>query len=151
MTEKLIALLRSNGHKITPQRRAVIGALLACGHFVTAQQILDQVKKTHPDISLDTIYRNLGLLIGLGAVAEIRTPNRGGNLFEVLTADHHSHLVCLTCGRAKCLPFCPVQSSDLAQAGVDGFTITSHSLEFYGYCQECQASAEGENRPCCPK
>jgi len=149
--EKLIALLRSKGHKITPQRRAVIAALLACGHFVTAQQILDHVKQTHPDISLDTIYRNLDLLIELGAVTEIRTPNRDGNLFEVLTADYHSHLVCLTCGRAQCLPFCPVQRSDIEQAGVDGFTITSHSLEFYGYCRDCQASAGGENSPCCQK
>lgn len=149
--ERLLDLLRSRGHKITPQRRAVIAALLAGGHFVTAQQILDYVKQIHPDISLDTVYRNLSLLIELGAVDEIRTPNRDGNLFEVLTTSHHSHLVCLTCGRAKCLPFCPIKSSDIEQAGVDGFTVTSHSLEFYGYCRECQTSGAGEGFSCCPK
>ena len=149
--DRLIDLLRSRGHKITPQRRAIIAALLSCGHFVTAQQILDHVKQAHPDVSLDTVYRNLNLLIDLGAVDEIRTPNRDGNLFEVLKTGHHSHLVCLACGRAKCLPFCPIKSSDIEQAGVDGFTVTSHSLEFYGYCRDCKTSVTEEVLSCYQK
>ena len=138
--DRLVNLLRSKGYKITPQRRAVIAALLDCGQFSTAQQILDHVKQTNPDVSLDTIYRNLSLLIDLGAVHEIQTRNRDGNLFEVLTTGHHHHLICLDCGKAQCLHFCPISSEDIEQAGGDGFEIISHSLEFYGYCRECRAS-----------
>ena len=149
--EWIIALLRSKGYKITSQRQAVIAALLACGHFATAQQILDRVRQTSPDISLDTVYRNLSLLIELGAVDEIRTPNKEGNLFEVVTTGHHSHLVCLSCGRAKCLSFCPVKNADIERAGMDGFTVTSHSHEFYGYCRKCKPNSTREDYSCCQK
>lgn len=137
--DRIINLLRSKGFKITPQRRAVIGALQACGNFPTAQKILDHVKQSTPDVSLDTVYRNLSLLAELGAVNEIYTRSREGNVFEVLTdGSHHHHLICLDCGKTQCLDFCPVSSSDLERAAETGFQVLSHSLEFYGYCRECR-------------
>ena len=136
--EEFIAALRSHGYKITPQRRAVIGALRACGKFTTAQQVLEHVKENFPDMSLDTVYRNLGLLTDLGLVHEINTRRREGNIFEISLAEHHHHLVCLECGKAECLNFCPIHADEVARAEENGFKVTFHSLEFYGYCQECQ-------------
>jgi len=135
--EKMIGILRGKGLKITPQRRAVLAALADCGKFVTAQRILDYVKKSNPDISLDTIYRNLSLLVELGLVHEIQTRGRDGNVFEVVTDGHHHHLVCVGCGKAQCLDFCPISEGDVAKAEANGFKVMSHSLEFYGYCREC--------------
>lgn len=72
--EKLIGILREKGYKITPQRRAVLTAFLDSDQFATAQQILDHVRKTNPDMSLDTVYRNLTLFVDLGVVSEIKYP-----------------------------------------------------------------------------
>ncbi len=135
--EKLISVLREKGYKITPQRRAVITALVNSDRFATAQQILDYVKKTNPDISLDTIYRNLTLLADLGIICEINTRGKDGNIYELITTKHHHHLVCLNCGKAECLDFCPISHEDLEQINQKQFTIISHSLEFYGYCANC--------------
>lgn len=135
--EKLISVLREKGYKITPQRRAVITALVNSDRFATAQQILDYVKKTNPDISLDTIYRNLTLLADLGIICEISTRGKDGNIYELITTKHHHHLVCLNCGKAECLDFCPISHEDLEQINQKQFTIISHSLEFYGYCANC--------------
>lgn len=137
--EKLIGILRDKGYKITPQRRAVITAFLDSDQFATAQQILDHVRKTHPDMSLDTVYRNLTLLVDLGVVSEINTRGRDGNIYELITTEHHHHLVCLNCGKAECLDFCPINREKLEKASKNGFNITSHSLEFYGYCHDCHA------------
>ena len=60
--ENILEKLRQKGYKITPQRRAVLDAFQAFETFPTAQQLLTAVRKTHPDVSLDTIYRNLSLL-----------------------------------------------------------------------------------------
>ena len=49
--DNVINVLRDKGHKITPQRRAVINALLNCGNFPTALQLLEYVKKEQPDVS----------------------------------------------------------------------------------------------------
>lgn len=136
--EELVALLREKGYKITPQRRAVIEALLGCGKFPTAQQVREFIKKTNPDISLDTIYRNLGLLIDLGVVHEINLHNREGNVFEIVTSGHHHHLVCIECGETECLEICPVNDTYIAEAEARGFTVTGHTFEFYGRCRHCK-------------
>ncbi|MEG6584199.1 Fur family transcriptional regulator [Dendrosporobacter sp. 1207_IL3150] len=136
--DQLISVLRNKGFKITPQRRAVIKALCECGKFPTAQHVLEHVRKNAPDVSFDTIYRNLSLLADLGVVHEIQTKGREGNVFEIVTSSHHHHLICVTCGITKCLDFCPISENDLKRAQADGFEVTSHSLEFYGYCKECR-------------
>lgn len=137
--EKLIGILREKGYKITPQRRAVITAFLENEKFATAHQILDHVRKTNPDMSLDTVYRNLTLLVDLGVVSEINTRGKEGNIYELITTEHHHHLVCLNCGKAECLDFCPINREKLENSSKNGFNITSHSLEFYGYCHNCRA------------
>ncbi|MDT8900814.1 Fur family transcriptional regulator [Anaeroselena agilis] len=135
-------LLRSKGFKLTPQRRAVIAALEACAPFPTAQDIHRHVKTQAPDVSLDTIYRNLTLLIRLGIVNQINLPGRGGgSVFEIVAGQrHHHHLICLACGQARCIDYCPIVPHELAQAKEQGFTVVSHSLEFYGYCRDCRTA-----------
>ena len=91
--------LKSNGYKITPQRRAVINALLKYEHFATAQQLLEDVKESNPDISLDTIYRILSLLMRLDKVHKIDMKNSEGAAFELVKDGHHHHLICLKCGK----------------------------------------------------
>ncbi|HMM21004.1 MAG TPA: Fur family transcriptional regulator [Selenomonadales bacterium] len=135
--ENLLQKLREKGYKMTPQRRAVVTALLECGEFPSAQTILEHVKHTLPDVSLDTIYRNLALLVELGLVQEIHLRGRESNVFE-LTVTHHHHLVCLSCGKTLCLDHCPIDHRDVAKAAKQGFEIVSHSLEFYGYCRTCR-------------
>ena len=137
--DNVIDVLRDKGLKITPQRRAVINALVECGQFSTALQILEYVKKSQPDVSLDTVYRNLSLFKQLGIVNEIQMINQDGNRFEILTnGHHHHHVICLKCGKVQCLHFCPVSNAEIEQVESNGFSIVSHSLEFYGYCWECQ-------------
>ncbi|EIW20123.1 Fur family transcriptional regulator, zinc uptake regulator [Pelosinus fermentans] len=135
--EKFITLLREKGYKITPQRRAVITAFMNCDRFATAQQILDHVKQLYPDVSLDTVYRNLTLLVNLGIICEIHTPGKDSNIYELITTAHHHHLVCLECGKTECLDFCPVTKESFDLIGKKHFKIISHSLEFYGYCASC--------------
>lgn len=139
--ENLIHVLRNKGFKITPQRRAVIAALFECGKFPTAQRILDQVRKTTPDVSFDTIYRNLSLLTDLGVLHEINTKGRDGNVFEIVADNHHHHLICISCGTTQCLDFCPISTFELSKAEEKGFQVTSHTLEFYGYCRECRSAS----------
>lgn len=137
--DELLAMLRDKGYKITPQRRAVITALLAGGQFSTAQQILEFVKQTNPDISLDTVYRNIGLLVELGIVHEIHTKNRDGHLFEIVASgQHHHHLICTECGNTQCMSACPINVELLELAEREEFQITGHLFEVYGKCKKCQ-------------
>ena len=139
--EASLMVLREKGYKITPQRRAVIQALAACGKFSTAQQVMAGVKKTQPDVSLDTIYRNLTLLAELGIVHEIH--RHTGDLYElVVPGDHHHHFVCTQCGQAECIDFCPLASVYTEAAERSEFMITGHIFEIYGLCKNCRRKDE---------
>lgn len=135
--ETFLEKLRSAGYKITPQRRAVWEALQTQAAFPTAHQILDVVRRTQPDVSLDTIYRNLALLTDLGLVHEIFRP--AGSVYELTRpGHHHHHLVCTACGRTECIDVCPMTPIYDAEAAKKGFRITGHIFEFYGLCRKCQ-------------
>ena len=136
--DNVIDVLRDKGLKITPQRRAVINALLEYGQLSTALQILEYVKKSQPDVSLDTVYRNLSLFKQLGIVNEIQMINQDGNRFEISRDGHHHHIICLKCGKIECLQKCPVSKEAIETIEKNGFAVVSHSLEFYGYCCGCQ-------------
>ena len=137
MTENHLALLRSKGYKLTPQRRAVLDAFLECKPFPTAQQLLAAVHKKHANVSLDTIYRNLALLSNLGIIHEIH--RAAGNVYEISKpGHHHHHLVCTECGKTECIDICPMQESYIEEAEKKGFLVTGHIFEFYGICQECR-------------
>ena len=139
MTDEIVKRLKDRGCKMTPQRRAVIKSLLKFDKFPTAQEILADIRETQPDVGLDTVYRNLNLLIDIGAVNPISLPGKDTKVFELAVDRHHHHLVCLGCGEANCLDYCPVNEKEL-QAAVGGdFQIVGHSFELYGYCLKCQA------------
>ena len=129
--------LRVKGYKITPQRRAVLQAFASCPPFPTAQQICEEVRKQQPDVSLDTIYRNLSLLTELDIVHEIF--RSAGNVYELADdSHHHHHLVCTECGRTECIDVCPMTDAYEQKKKKKGFKITGHIFEFYGLCQKCQ-------------
>ena len=136
-SEKSLSMLRKKGYKITPQRRAVLTALDTCGQFPTAQDILEAVRKMQPDVSLDTIYRNLTLLTELGIVHEVY--RSAGNVYEIVEqGHHHHHLVCTECGRTECIDICPINEIYEKEAEKHGFLVTGHVFEFYGLCWSCR-------------
>ena len=74
----------------------------------------------------------------MGVVMQIGLPGKDTKIFELASGPHHHHLVCLGCGAAQCLYYCPVNEAELQQAAAADFQIVGHSLELYGYCRECR-------------
>lgn len=135
----IIEKLRTKGCKITPQRRIIIQSLLKLDKFPTALELCNDIRQTNPEIGLDTVYRNLGLLVNMGIVNQINLYGKDTKVFELALGEHHHHLICLNCGTASCLDYCPVDEKELQKTVGLRFEIIGHSLELYGYCQSCKA------------
>lgn len=133
-----LAKLKRQGHKTTPQRKAVIQALMDIGERPTAKEIWAEIQKTKPNTSLDTVYRNLHLLVDLGIVSQINLRFRDSSRFELSGLSHHHHLVCLGCGTTVCLHSCPIETYTLNLGKDKDFDIVGHAFEIYGYCPECK-------------
>jgi Fe2+ or Zn2+ uptake regulation protein len=135
---EIIQQIKGKGFKITPQRRAIIDAMLLAERPPTAKEVLDTVRLNFPDVGLDTVYRNLNLLSEIGCVIQINLKNSETSRFEILKRHHH-HLICLGCGEATCLEKCMLEKHMDALKD-QGYKIVGHAFEIYGYCPQCSIS-----------
>jgi len=134
---KVTASLRQSGHKLTPQRRAVIRVITSSQDHLTPATIYKKVHHYQPNIGLVTIYRTLEILAELGLVCELPA---GGTCrsYTISTSQHHHHLICSDCGIV--VDFTSHYPNELEQgiSKESGFRIDGHLLEFFGLCQACQ-------------
>ena len=121
--------------KYSRQREAIQRFLMTRRDHPTAETIYSHVKKEFPNISLGTIYRNLGLLEEIGAIQKI-TARDGADRFDGNPAPHY-HFFCTKCGCVMDLEFGPLKELDtLADTSFAG-NIYGHTAQFYGICPDC--------------
>ncbi len=65
------ALLREHDISLTHQRLQIGQVLFACCQHMSADQILSQVNKEHPETSKATVYNTLKLFLEKGLVREV--------------------------------------------------------------------------------
>lgn len=142
--DEIMTRLRATGLRATPQRRAVLQALLGAGRHLTAQEVHERLRGSFPELSLDTVYRTLRTLAQLGIVCQSHLQTRHANRFSLAMADHHHHhLICIDCGLSVEFAECalPASLSDVARR--HDFAPTGHAFEIYGYCGKCRPKGGG--------
>ncbi len=143
MQEMLAAKLRCAGFKLTPSRMAVLEVIAQEGEHLNPNEVLEQAKAIHSGIGRATVYRTLELLTQLGIVRPIFVGDNSPIYIRV-EGGHH-HLVCSNCGRIVDFERCAADEMAQELAERYGFDITSHLLEFYGLCPDCQAQKDTDN------
>lgn len=137
-TDRFLQQLREQGFKLTGKRRAIVDYLLDQDRYITAKELIEELRTQYPSISVDTIYRNLNLLKEERIIEESEF-GEGGSRFRIRCSnEHHHHFVCLKCGRTQPLLECPM---DLMKAVPEGFDLVTHRFEVHGYCSECKNKA----------
>lgn len=123
-------------NRMTKQRRRILEVIRKTKSHPTADWIYNQVREEMPNISLGTVYRNLGVLKEKGEILEL---NYGSSFSRYDgNPENHYHLTCTKCGRVFDLQI-PMQTQ-LAREVMDkdGHKVQDHRLEFYGVCKECK-------------
>jgi Fur family transcriptional regulator, peroxide stress response regulator len=140
---QIVTKLRARGHRITPQRLAILRMLVESHGHPSVEDIFDKVKVSFPTTSLATVYKTIAVMKELGEVLELEF-SAGHNRYDGNKPYSHPHLICVKCKRIVD----PQLSSltDLTQELVSdsGYTILSHRLDFYGICPECQEGQKPE-------
>ncbi len=121
-------LFKKHGIKRTGQREELLQILKSGRLPMTAEEIF---KKTD-GISLATVYRTLEIFCEKGLAVKISVGNDEKKYYEPASDVHRHYAVCLKCGKMEHINVCPVHDIKL-----DGFEVTGHRLELYGYCAEC--------------
>ena len=125
--------------KYSRQREAIIKYLTGRTDHPSAESVYQALRLTYPNISLGTVYRNLGLLEENGQLMRIPMDN-GSDRFDP-NASPHYHFLCRKCGCLQDVPMTALDSlNQLAQAHLGG-VVESHTLIFKGLCESCKSSS----------
>jgi Fe2+ or Zn2+ uptake regulation protein len=122
--------------KRSSQREVILQILRRYTGHVTAKEIYQDARKTIPNISLATVYRNLRVLVSQRQIAEY-SDSRFPSRYEINTGNHY-HVRCVRCGRMNDLPLTVLTGVEDKIAESLPYEILGHHLEIIGICPECQ-------------
>jgi Fe2+ or Zn2+ uptake regulation protein len=132
--DQLCTQLRAQGRRVTPQRRAIIQALLDDHSHPTAEQVLMRVRNVMPDLSPATVYNTLHELEEIGMLQGLDL-GLGERHYDIETGQH-AHLVCIGCGHVQDVSY-DTSSAPLVPEHTHGFQVVDCSIIFRGYCSAC--------------
>jgi Fe2+ or Zn2+ uptake regulation protein len=135
--EQLIGRLRAEGRRITGARRSLIAALVAAEGHVTAEELIAQLQREHPDLAASTVYRLLVDLESLGLVVHVHLGH--GPAVYHLAGANHVHLVCDHCGLVTELSPAMVDAMSGQLRQEFGFQAAFHHFSIGGTCGACAA------------
>jgi Fur family peroxide stress response transcriptional regulator len=135
--DEMITRLKERGHRLTPQRMAVLKILAADEGHPSVEQIYERVEVDFPMTSLATVYKTVTLLKEMGEVLELGFSD-GSNRYDGNKPYPHPHLICTQC--KNIVDPQVVTLSELPQkvAQSTGYRIVSQRLDFFGICPQCQ-------------
>lgn len=135
--DTLCARLRTNGVKLTDQRKELLEVLSELHHPVSAEELFLLLKEKNPGTCLATIYRNLDVLVNNDIVRQMRLAGNKRE-YELIGEEHYHYLVCLNCNKTVKLEDCPLHHYEETVVAKTDFVITEHRLSLYGYCPQCK-------------
>lgn len=122
--------------KNSVKRTAILDALSATKEHPTAEALYASLRSRYPDLSLGTVYRNLGMFCKEGKALSVCHVD-GKEHFDART-DVHAHLVCSRCARVLDVELpegFSRMSLDICKES--GYAASSFSLVFSGLCDAC--------------
>lgn len=131
--------LVSNGFRITRIRKAMIEVFLKNGLPLSALDMMSSLRAIKVPFNKTTVYREIAFLKENGIIKDVQFINERTKRYELVSVDHHHHLICLKCKKVEDI----VLEKDLEEQErkiyeSKGFKVLNHSLEFMGICQICR-------------
>ncbi len=136
---------RAEGLKLTPQRLAVYRVLAAAREHPDVETIHQRVRRTMPDVSLDTVYRILDRFEELGLTERVEgVPGRAR--YDGRRERHH-HFVCRRCGAIQDFAYPELDGLKAPAAARALGRIESVRMQIRGLCRHCAQAAEVKDPP----
>jgi Fur family peroxide stress response transcriptional regulator len=134
----LVAQLRGRGFRLTPQRLAVLQALVSDPSHPSVDSIYRELAPKYPMMSLATVYKTIEVLKEMGEVLELGFANRPSR-YDANIPSPHAHMVCTECGRIEDVDVGDVTPIAASVAERTGYQAVRPRLDFYGRCPTCDS------------
>jgi Fur family peroxide stress response transcriptional regulator len=91
--------LKNHGLRVTPQRIAVLQAIIELKNHPTAEQVIEFIKINNPSVAVGTVYKILDMLVENKLIRKVKT-DRDVMRYDAI-ADNHHHLYCYDSDRIE--------------------------------------------------
>lgn len=126
----------------TWQKAAIKQALTDSAGFCSAKQLHELISAAGSAISLATVYRGLNDLVSSGEADSLLSGD-GEYLYRACGEGHHHHLICRNCGKTVEIEAQKLEAWATEVANSHGFSNSSHVIDIFGSCGECQKKVAG--------
>ncbi len=126
------------GLKISNKRSWVIEYFINRDRHYSVEELYDEIKRINPRVSFSTVYRTLKLLSNCGLACECNFGDGIIRFEPVHKEKHHDHLICRRCGKIIEFENEEIEKIQRDIARKYTFLISSHRMELYGLCRDCQ-------------
>lgn len=116
----------------TKQRTAILEFLRSKRQHCSASEVYDAVRVKIPNISLGTVYRNLGNLLEKGEIISVETSDKCV-YYDGFTSSH-AHFVCSECKNIFDFPLTLDAHKEIDDMG---FLVENERVVYYGKCANC--------------
>ena len=118
------------------QRNCILNIVVSNPIHPTAEQVYEIARRSYPNISLGTVYRNLNQLSEHGKKKKICS-SYGSVRFDGRT-DPHFHMVCTHCGKVFDVELEELLSIKEKLSDMYGFDVINYEVSIQGICKECK-------------
>jgi Fur family peroxide stress response transcriptional regulator len=132
------------GLSVTPQRLAIIQALLASKTHPSAEDICATVRKQLPHISLATVHRILEQFCEAGEARKV-TPLHESARYDGHAEPHH-HVVCVQCKQIRDIEMPAADKLIEGTTSLGEFAVLGCSLEINALCRRCRTNQAAGGR-----
>lgn len=132
----VLNLEETMAYKHSKQREVILDYMKTICCHVSAEEIYENINKEKKQVSLATVYRNLGILEDLKQIKKIALPDEG-YVYDKVEKLHY-HFYCENCKMLYDvdIPYKLELDSEVSGNMID--TVMSHDIIFKGVCKNCK-------------
>lgn len=141
--------LRPAGTKRSSKRDQIVNTFLKQEGHLSADDLVDLIKREDHRISRATVYRTLQWMVTAGVARKVDFGEGRLRYEHSYRHPRHYHLICKTCNRSFEFLSSDIESLVEEVAAARKFTARQSVVQIYGTCEACQAGrvapSEGGN------
>ena len=118
------------------KREAILAKIRSTTTHPTAEWVHRELKGDYPDLSLGTVYRNIGLFKEDGEIVSVGTV-AGQERFDG-NVKPHAHFICGNCRAVIDIETPTVKPEAMEHLKQAGYSIDRVDLTVYGICSACR-------------
>ncbi|MBI9053220.1 MAG: transcriptional repressor [Bacteroidales bacterium] len=131
--DQIRVFIKEKGLKITPQRIAVLEAVLELGNHPTAEKIIEFIQINHPNVAIGTVYKTLETFVENDIIKKVKT-DKDIMRYDAILEKHH-HLYCAESDRIE--DYYDIELNTLLESyfkkkNIENFKIEDIKLQIIG-------------------